>query len=185
VPDVVRERLDRQLTPYRRRFSRARWLLPEGWHVTLLFLGSVARDRVAGLIELVDAGAARRAPFAVALDGGGGHRSRRGSVAWISVRDGAGTVIALADELEAHCPDGITLGAPPRRTPSAHVTVARRVDDDLITALHLSSLGLIGVSWTAHSMALYRSVLSARGSTYETVHEAALYARAGHETADG
>jgi 2'-5' RNA ligase len=174
VPGHVRGKLDEQLDAYRARHPVVRWLDPGSWHLTLLFLGSVATHRLDDAMAMIDGVAAEWSPFGVTIGRGGGHRSRRGSAAWLGVEAGAGGVIALADALLAACPDDLTLGATPRRTPSAHMTVARRVDEELIASLRAAAYGLIGATWRADRVALFRSHLTSSGSTYEMLHVAPL-----------
>ena len=95
---------------------------------------------------------------------------------WLSVGAGARDVLAMADRLAAACPDGITIGRPPRRTPSAHLTVARRANGVLVDALTEQRHGLLEATWHADRIALVRSHLGPVGSRYETLHEAAMYA---------
>ena len=133
-------------------------------------------DRVpalAGLLETVASGT----PVArLEVAGGGGRVRGREAVAWLAIGSGAGHVLVLADELAARCPEGLTNGPPPRRTPSAHLTVARRADADLVADLGQQRLGPLAASWTSDRIALVRSHLGSDGSRYETLEEAPLYA---------
>jgi RNA 2',3'-cyclic 3'-phosphodiesterase len=179
VPPEARSSIDAQLAPYRRRHAEVRWLPPGSWHLTLLFLGAVAPTRVAELAALVD-GVAQVAPaFAAQVEGGSGRMSDRHGVAWLRLGPGARELIALADRLATDCPADVTLSGPPRRTPSAHLTVARRADDAVVADLREERLGRLRVAWTVDSIALLRSHLDRDGARYDTLHEAALYAPAG------
>jgi len=51
------------------RGEGVRWVRPEGYHLTLRFLGNVARDAVAELAERVTEEVAPLAPFAIQLGG--------------------------------------------------------------------------------------------------------------------
>ena len=51
------------------RGKGVRWVRPEGYHLTLRFLGNVARDAIAELAERVTEEVAPLAPFAVRLGG--------------------------------------------------------------------------------------------------------------------
>jgi 2'-5' RNA ligase len=51
------------------RGEGVRWVRPEGYHLTLRFLGNVARDSVAELAERVTEEVAPLAPFAIQLGG--------------------------------------------------------------------------------------------------------------------
>jgi len=153
-----------------------RWLEPATWHLTLLFLGSVPVARAAELVSLADqVGRANRA-FDVTIDGGGGLVRQQDAVAWLAVQDGAGEVIRMADQLLTACPPDVTAGAPPRRTASAHLTVARRAGPELVEALARQRHGRLVAGWSVGRLALVRSHLGREGAHYETLHEATLYA---------
>jgi 2'-5' RNA ligase len=174
VPRTAREELDRQLRPYRRQHPDVRWTSPESWHLTLLFLGSVMPVRMPSLRDLVDRVAGQAAPYDVRVARGGGRERHGDGVAWLALDDGARTLVELAARLAAACPPDVTTAAPPRRTPSAHLTVARRAGRAVIEALHDEAHGPLGAAWTVDVLELVRSHLGAGGARYETVHRAAL-----------
>jgi len=176
VPQRPRVDLERQLEPYRRRHPDVRWLPAASWHLTLLFLGSVARQRVPELVRLVEATAATQAPFDVGVEAGGGRIQQREGVAWLRVGQGASGVLGLADRLAETCPPGVALGGAPSRSPSAHMTVARRASPALVDDLRAERHGDLRAAWTLASLVLLRSHLGPGGSRYETLSEAALYA---------
>jgi 2'-5' RNA ligase len=174
VPATTRKTLDQSLRPYRAARPHVRWTSPESWHLTLLFLGSVGADRVTELRCLMEQEAVRWAPYQVRAASGGGRFSRGEGVAWLALYEGAGTLIELAAALAEHCPSDITTGPPPRRTPSAHLTVARRADRAVIDALRRQTYGPLAVTWTVDRLGLIRSHLGPDGAHYETVHEVPL-----------
>jgi 2'-5' RNA ligase len=57
--------------------DRVRWLRPESLHVTLRFLGNVARERLAGIVREVRGAVAGVAPFRLQLGAVAGFPSRR------------------------------------------------------------------------------------------------------------
>jgi 2'-5' RNA ligase len=85
-------------------------------------------------------------------------------------------VSELSGHLAVDCPHDIAAGPPPRRTPAAHVTVARAADRDLVQDLAADRWGHLEARWQARSMALLRSHLGPGGARYETLLEASLYA---------
>jgi 2'-5' RNA ligase len=176
LPADVRRSLWGQLAPYREHHRGARWLSPQTWHLTLLFLGSVPAERVAEVTALVDHVAEITRPFDPTVAGGGGRVRGGEGVAWLRVKEGAAEAIELAGHLAVDCPDGITAGPPPRRTPAAHVTVARAAQRELVADLGSDRWGHPEAHWRARSMALLRSHLEPHGAHYETLHEATLYA---------
>ncbi len=176
LPADARTSLWGQLAPYRERHRETRWLSPEGWHLTLLFLGSTSPARVPEVISLVDRAAEMGGAFTVGVGGGGGRARGDDAVAWLPVEEGAGRVIGLAGLLAAECPPDLTLGAPPRRTPSAHLTVARGHDRGVVDDLGAERWGRPEERWRVDRVSLLRSHLERAGARYETLHEATLYA---------
>jgi 2'-5' RNA ligase len=123
-----------QLTPLveelravcRKAGIEAAWSRPEGWHLTLKFLGPVAQDRIAPLIDRLPACATRHAPFEIELKGYGAFPTgRRPRVLWIGLETdrGAAELGALATTIEEMT---AALGHSAEERPySAHLTVAR------------------------------------------------------------
>lgn len=151
-----------------------RWTRPESWHLTLLFLGSIDPSRVPELETLVDRAAAARTPYDIELELGGGHLRRGEGVAWLGANEGAGRLITLATDIADACPAGISAGPPPKRTPSAHLTVARKADEAVIAALRTVAHGPVGVAWVIDRICLVRSHLEPDGARYATLHEATM-----------
>jgi 2'-5' RNA ligase len=104
----------------------AAWSRPEGWHLTLKFLGPVAADRIDPLLERLPGCTVRHQPFAIQLTGFGAFpTARRPRVLWIGLEpdDGAASLVALAREIDDVT---ATLGHPSEERPfSPHLTVAR------------------------------------------------------------
>jgi len=151
-----------------------RWRRPQTWHLTLLFLGAVDPARVAELHGLIDDMAREIAPYRVGVDQGGGRFRHGHGVAWLGLGDGAGALIEAATLIATSCPPGITEGPPPKRTPSAHLTVVRKADEAVIEALRSEAHGPLGVHWTVNTLQLVRSHLDPDGAHYETLRQAAL-----------
>jgi 2'-5' RNA ligase len=152
-----------------------RWTRPESWHLTLLFLGSVAPERVPEVIIITDEAAAEHGRFRILAGRNGGRLGRGGGVGWLGLELGGADVVRLASWLATACPDDITTGhSRPRRTPTPHLTVARRVDEGTIASLHDEDHGPLAVEWMAKGISLYRSHLGQGGSTHETLQQVAL-----------
>lgn len=154
-----------------------RWLEPETWHLTLLFLGAVPVAQVPELVQLVDDAAGQSPRFSLSVRGGGGRVRGSDGVGWLDVRDGADRIAASADFLIDNLPLPASDAAPPKRTPSAHLTVARRLDRATLDALTEQRYGPLAASWRVEQMALLRSHPGSGGAHYETLHEATLYPR--------
>ncbi len=175
MPAAARQHLEERLKTYRQRHPGARWTPPDTWHLTLLFLGSVDPASVPDLRRLIDHAAVRiPGPYPIRLDQGEGRSHRGIDVAWLGASEGASRLIALADALAQACPPGITHGMPARRSPSAHLTVARSAGTAVIGDLREQRLGPVDVAWTIDRLVLMRSHLSPHGASYETLYERAL-----------
>lgn len=174
MPVDACDQLAEQLAPYRAQLRDARWTDPSSWHLTLLFLGQVDQSRVQQLQALVDGAAAAGAPYRVRADRGDGRQRRAGGVAWLALSEGAGQLIELATTIAERCPTGMTAGPPPRRTPSAHLTLVRNAGRATIDALRVQALGPLEVEWEVDRIWLVRSHLTTAAAHYQTLHEATL-----------
>jgi 2'-5' RNA ligase len=147
----------------------ARWIPAENLHITLVFIGEV-RDEQAEAIETVLAPPFPDPVFDVTIGGCGAFPpSGPPRVLWFGVRDGAGPMVRVHDEVQSRL---APLGFEPERRPySPHLTIARVKDvprfgtkavrhvlDDARVALGRSPVAAV---------TLFRSRLSPRGSTYE------------------
>jgi 2'-5' RNA ligase len=144
--------------------------------MTLLFLGAVPLERVPELATLTDSVATLGAPYGVRADAGGGRLRHGEGVAWLGLSQGAGAVIETAERLAHGCPSDITVGAPAKRTPAAHLTLVRRADTAVIEALRSQIHGPLGVEWDIDDIVVVRSHLEPGGARYETLHRSTLYA---------
>jgi 2'-5' RNA ligase len=121
IPEAILRDLDSSLAPWRPKLAGARWVPPENWHATLLFLGATAADRVAWVRQRLERVVAEVAPFDTALTTFGGFpSSAHARVVWAGLDDRAGRVADLSRSVRE------ALGAgPDDRSFAAHVTVAR------------------------------------------------------------
>jgi 2'-5' RNA ligase len=142
--------------------------------MTLLFLGQVQPQRVLELRAVVDDAAHAATPYLVRADEGGGRSHRGEGVGWLALSQGAGALIELAVVLAERCPPDVTAGPPPRRTPSAHLTLARKARAATIEALRSQAYGPLEVTWRVDRICLLRSHLDATGARYETLHESTM-----------
>jgi 2'-5' RNA ligase len=122
LPENVKEILHRGLGTLKRDQPPARWVRPEGLHVTLKFLGELPEGAVAELQDAIPKVFAPLAPVEVRLGGGGFFPSEhRPRVAWVG--GGAPGLESWAAALEAV---GEQFGVERERRPfSLHLTLAR------------------------------------------------------------
>lgn len=166
IPEQAREALRHGLGTLRRDLPTARWVRPEGIHVTLKFLGEQPVDVVGRLDESVPAALAGLRPVRVALGGGGFFpHERRPRVAWVGGQaPGLERWAAAVEEAAA------AVGVPPEERPfSLHLTLARlerpwgeRAVQDFLVRVGKWSLQL----FEAREAVLFSSELKPTGAEY-------------------
>jgi len=122
IPEPIKREIDALRRALIERLPRARWVRPEGQHLTLKFLGDTEREVLARLEEDLRGRLRDSAPVTVRLAGCGFFPSaRKPRVAWIGGRaEGADEVARVVDEIAGSC--GFERD---RRRWSIHLTQAR------------------------------------------------------------
>jgi 2'-5' RNA ligase len=122
IPEAVKKSLETARDEVRARLPSARWTRPEGWHLTLKFLGESGKGTLERLISDLGPPLAGHSGVAVELRGGGFFPSpARPRVAWIG-----GTTAGAAPVVEAVETAAVRQGYPAERRPwTAHLTMAR------------------------------------------------------------
>lgn len=152
-----------------------RWIQAEGAHVTLAFLGQIARARVPAIVGKLGEAARVCTPCLVNTGGIGVFpHPGRAAVFWLGVQDPSGglgrlqrlVVNALSDE-------GLT---PEARVFHPHVTLGRwrtppprSIVDALLAPPLPAELAGAGGAWTVTQVDLMESRLTAKGSIYTVV----------------
>jgi 2'-5' RNA ligase len=176
LPEEVATAVIETVAPAKTRHPAARWIGISSLHVTLVFLGATDPELVPAIIGSIDAVATRHAAMDVQLGGGGGV-ARRGDdgVAWLSLARGAGETMHLAQDL-ADSVTSLGLGdrRGPRRSPSAHITVARHAPPTLLRDPAFLHAAVPPIAWHAGRVVLFRSLLERQGARYELLHGAPL-----------
>jgi 2'-5' RNA ligase len=163
--------LDAALAGVRAAVPSLRWTAPEQWHLTLAFLGPLARlaPVVDGLRTLSGRGA-----FTMRLGGGGAFPSvRRARVLWLGTLEGGEAVSSLAGAVASTL---APLGYEPEgRRFHPHLTLARlRVPGDVAAAVSALGDSPVGEAFRVSEVVLYESRLSPRGSTYTALERVRL-----------
>jgi len=122
IPEQAREALRHGLGTLRRDLPAARWVRPEGIHVTLKFLGEQPEGMASRLDDVVAPALAGLRPVRVALGGGGFFpHERRPRVAWVGGQ--AAGLESWASTIEEAA---ASIGVPREGRPfSLHLTLAR------------------------------------------------------------
>lgn len=176
VPADVRDRGAAAVAALSARTSSAvdsavRWTDPDGWHLTVAYLGLVDDDRLGEVAGVVDVVAATAPPMVLRTDAAGRFGRR---VLWLGVEDEpAGAVAALGERVQTALA-AVDLPVE-RRTVEPHITLARgrgrsgRVADDLVTALDVPP-----ASWRAQTVQVWSSRTDPDGAVYTVEHETRL-----------
>lgn len=196
LSEIAREAIWEHSRPLRELWPRGSWVRPEGYHLTLSFLGEIgsrgltaARRALTALEE--SASLSRELSFIPqALN-----TFPKGSSRWrvlvvepdLSTASSASklhellcTSLAEASEagglppLDPEWPDAATPGSRPRRPFAAHLTLARarrgeappRLDLDLLSRVNAAILRASGGGWSLGALVLYKSELRPGGALY-------------------
>lgn len=166
LPDQTRSRLAASRELLRRELPQARWVRPEGQHLTLKFLGEVTPSVLDGLVTELAPSVERLGAVVVRLAGAGFFPSpTRARVAWIGgSADGVMPVVTVIEDIaERH---GF---ARERRAWALHLTQARLRKPWPAEAVERfltwgESLDL--EPFVAREVVLYSSLLTPEGAVY-------------------
>jgi 2'-5' RNA ligase len=161
-PPAVRERLHAHAASLGN--PNLRVLPAENLHVTVLFLGNVARERIEELAGRLADVAAAAEPFSLEIAGAGPGPPRRPSMLWAYV-EGADPLLCLSRDMSAAAAGLAPHAADPQRV--AHITLAR--SRGTLRGVARATIELDRPSFQVIAVELMRSQLSPRGARYETV----------------
>lgn len=118
----ISQALGRQTPP-----GAIRWVQPEAMHLTLVFLGDTAEDKLPAVYQALDQVAAGHAPFAMRLgELGCFPNTRRPRVVWVGFQNEVEKAQALKKALDEAL---LPLGWPPETRPfQPHLTLGRVKD---------------------------------------------------------
>lgn len=169
LPPTIQQELASGLRTLRRALPPARWVRPEGIHITLKFLGEQPDTVVAALDREVPAALSFLAPVTVHLVGGGFFPThRRPRVAWVGGQ--AEGLATWANAIETAATGlGLTLEERPF---SLHLTLARleRPWPEPAVQRFLDEVaGWELAAFEAREAVLYRSELRPEGALYSAL----------------
>jgi len=176
IPEPARREVRRRMAGLRERLPRARWVDPDVLHLTLLFLGEVAPERVAELAGRLGQAFAAHPAMALRLAGGGTFPAGRPArVAWVGVAGPpelaplqAAVARAAREALEP------AAGREAERPFRPHVTLARCPSPwprGAAEKFAAAFPGEIGPPFVADRGVLVESHLSPRGPRYRHLAE--------------
>ena len=104
--------------------EKIKWVNPKNMHVTLKFIGEIAKDRLEQVFEATEYGCRGIIPFDLSMDGLGVFPNfRRPRVIWIGIAQGKDSLSKLAENIDENLSK---FGFPKEdRKFKAHLTLAR------------------------------------------------------------
>jgi 2'-5' RNA ligase len=124
IGESLRAGLRAAVDPWREdpALTSMRWTAPEGWHLTLAFLGAIDAESVPELVERLETVAAAHPPSRSATGGLGAFPTpARARVAWYGVEDGERRLARLASAVAV----ALALDVDGSRPLRPHLTLAR------------------------------------------------------------
>jgi 2'-5' RNA ligase len=167
LPDALRAEVARMAAPLR-GLGDVRWVAVENYHLTLKFLGQVARATAGALGDSLGRVAGEVRPFRIELGGLGAFPSAgRPQTVWIGVTGGSEPLVALARATDGVCAaHGF---AKEERAFHAHLTLGRvhspRGRDELAARLRAGGAEPVG-GFEVDALYLMKSTLLPRGAVY-------------------
>ncbi|PWT93245.1 MAG: RNA 2',3'-cyclic phosphodiesterase [Acidobacteria bacterium] len=170
IPSEILQKMEAMQKEFKRFAREAKWVRPEGMHLTLKFLGYVDPDKIPEITNLLKPIAENQNSFSILVRGCGFFpNSRRPTVLW------TGIVSNQLEKLQKEVDDAMEkIGFEKEQhgfTP--HLTLARFRDYHGLTPLILESekwrekeLG----EFTARDFTLYESILHRSGAEYQKVN---------------
>jgi 2'-5' RNA ligase len=164
IASDVRQNIEAYLSKLKPKLPNARWVRPEGLHITLKFLGNVAEERLRAIQHELSTVTGTR--FPITVRGSGVFPNLKSPrVLWAGLETGPelGALAASVDEGMKNA--GFS---PEKRTFTPHVTLARfserreRLDLRFLASEPQPDFGTM----TAKEFHLYESKLTSQGSRY-------------------
>ena len=176
LPETVRAHLAAEEEELAAAGGDVRWVRPEAIHLTLVFLGNVAAERLAAVAEAVRGAAAGSGPIRLRVGGVGQFPPRgRPRVVWIGLEEPTGAMerlqkrIAEATEEFAEKKED--------RAYAPHLTLGRMRSargSEALAAAIAESAGAGGPEFEAAEVVVFQSDLSSQGPTYAALARVAL-----------
>jgi 2'-5' RNA ligase len=102
LSDEVRAALSKAEADLRKAGGDVRWVPPQNFHLTLVFLGNVEQDKLGGIASAIREAVAGVKPFDIEFVGVGGlPRPDRPRVIYVDVKDEGGNLAKLNEKIAA------------------------------------------------------------------------------------
>jgi len=175
IPDEIISLLGAVRQQLRGMCRSARWVRPEGIHLTLKFLGAVEPEQVEAIDHAVRLSVAGTAPFPLVLGRPGAFPNlRRPRVLYFSLRDPSNRLIGCQRAIEASLdPLGF---APEKRSFSPHLTLARiKVPGEAASlSSNFEQINSKAVEFEVNEVVIKKSDLRPTGAVYSTLRRVGL-----------
>ena len=162
IPPGPRAEIDAAVGPIRDRYPELQWTGTGDWHLTLVFLGDTAVDRVQSAVDAVGRAASQVGPFGLEFDGTVGRFGNR--VLWAGLRPAPALNALAAATDEALRMAGFELE---RRAFAPHLTLARRRRGARVEAGTAANFDGPTPRWTVSRVVLMRSSPRGDGRRYQ------------------
>jgi len=170
LPDAALAELEQAVAPLRAAAPELRWTGTSAWHLTLAFLGEVAQHVLPELETRLERAAHRHPPQRLAIAGGGAFPSpRKAQVLWAGFHADDEALASLAASVAAGARRAGAAPSDESRKYRPHLTLARCRAPADVSGLSGALATFTGTAWTAESIHLIRSHLSAGPPRYEDV----------------
>jgi len=171
LPEEVKSFVGAVANDLRRVLSQAKWVNPQGIHLTLKFLGDVAATAIPEVVKALEKPLSIRGPIQLGLEGLGCFPNiKRPRIVWVGITDKQSVLGALVKDIEdALIPLGFSRET---RTFSPHLTLARiRTGQELSKGIDLITerQRLVGPAFYAAGAVLFKSVLKSQGAEYHVI----------------
>ena len=164
VPAVVRDAVAAVVAPLREAAPGLKWVAPERYHLTLVFLGSVSESVVDPVVAATASACAGVGSFSLSLDGRLGTFGRR--VLWAGLVPSP-ELTALAGRVASSLSSVVPVPDADREY-RAHLTLARAGREPVRSRL-VEDVAVPALSWPVERVVLMRSA-----GGYSVIGEAAL-----------
>ena len=149
---------------------RASWPRADNLHLTLKFLGEIAKERVEALSNAAESAAQSVQPFNLTIEGAGAFPPRGfPRVLWLGINDNSGGLVRLQSNLEEEC--AAAGFAREERPFHPHLTLARIRAPQGARELASShqEKGFAAIEFPVTELVVMRSELGAGGSRYTEI----------------
>ena len=166
IPEAAKRRVAEVVSAFKERIPAARWTRPEGWHVTLKFLGSTWPRLFEEVRHAVAQSAASGAPFQTSLTGVGVFPSPgRARVVWVGLADPEGRFAPMVKALDRQLAEHFV---PEKRAFTPHLTLARFNEQGALPE-GVVETDVSSEPFTVEELVLYRSYLQRPAARYEAM----------------